>query len=278
MSDQSQTPVVRIAPSQGAGVLDFAEVWRYRGLLWRMTLRQLQTRFGMSRINVVWGFMRPGVMTLAFAYLRHVSGANFSQGIPYLLFVFSGFCLWFVFSDCVLSVSSSLRSDATLIQRVYYPRLISPLSVCLAKVIDLVIVMVAIVIVQTMMGVGIDWRIVLSPFAGLTMLVLAFGFGAIFATLTLFYPDTRRVLEIILYLGLFLSPVVFSPDILPPAVQEWYVLNPAVGMLGAIRSTLFSTMEMNLGAWAYAAGFGLALTVVGLWMLSRAARVVAENL
>lgn len=274
----AQTPTTKIRPNQGVGVFDFAEVWRYRGLLFQMVRRQLVLRIFSSPTSIVWNFVRPAIMTLAFYYLRRVSNADFGQDIPYTLFIFSGFCLWFLFAETVLQVAGSLASDASVIKQVYYPRIISPLSIALSRLMDLAIVVIAVAITQVFFGVGFDWNIVLILPVGLTMFMLALGLGAVFASLMLFHPDTRRILEIMLYLGLFLSPVIFSKSILPPTVQTYYPLNPMVGILTAARGSLFEPASIDYAAWAVSATLSGALLAIGLWMLSRAARLVGERL
>lgn len=271
-------PTTKIRPDQGVGVFDFREVWAYRGLLFQMVRRQLVERIFSSPLSIVWSFIRPAIMTLAFYYLRRVANADFGQDVPYALFIFSGFCLWFLFAETVTQVAGSLAKDSAVIKQVYYPRIISPLSIALSRLMDLAIVVAAVAIAQVLFGVGFDWRFVLILPVGLTMFTLALGLGAVFAALMLFHPDTRRILEVMLYLGLFLSPVIFSKSILPPAVQTYYSLNPMVGVLTAARGSLFGPASIDYAAWAVSASISALLLAVGLWMLSRAARIVGERL
>ena len=271
-------PSSKIRPTQGAGIFDFAEVWAYRALLGQMIKRQIMIRVVTSPLSIVWGFIRPAIMTLAFYYLRRMSSADFGHDVPYALFIFSGFCLWFLFAEIVLQVAGSLSADASVIKKVYYPRLISPLAVVLSRFMDFIIVVAAIVIAQLLFSVGIDWNFLWIIPIGLTMLALAFGVGAIFASLMVFHPDTRRFLEVMLYLGLFLSPVIFSKSILPITIQTYYPLNPMVGVLTAARGAMFSPSTIDYNAWLISIGLTACLLLIGLTMLSRAAKLIGDRL
>lgn len=270
-------PLTHIRPGQSVGIFDVVQIWKYRTLLSQMVKRQLAVRITASPLNLLWGFIRPGIMTLAFFYLRHLTDANFGQTVPYALYIFSGFCLWFLFADIVVQIATSLAADAAVIQRVYYPRILGPLSILISRMVDVGIILTAIFILQLFMGVGPSMQFYWLPLAALTLLGLAFGLGTIFASLMLFHADSRKVLDIMLYLGLFVSPVLFERSVLPGEVQQYYVYNPMVGMLSSIRGSMFAPSPIDFHAWQISGIFAGTLVLIGLLFLSRAARVVGER-
>lgn len=270
-------PLTHIRPGQSVGIFDVVQIWKYRSLLGQMVRRQLAVRITASPLNLVWGFIRPGIMTLAFFYLRHVTNADFGQTVPYAVFIFSGFCLWFLFTDIVVQIATSLAADAAVIQRVYYPRILGPLSILISRMVDVGIILTAIFVLQLLMGVGPSLQFYWLPLAALTLLGLAFGVGTIFASLMLFHADSRKVLDIMLYLGLFLSPVLFDRSILPVGIQPYYDYNPMVGMLSAIRGSMFAPSSIDYHAWQISGITAGVLVMVGLVFLGRAARVVGER-
>lgn len=270
-------PLTHIRPGQSVGIFDLVQIWKYRSLLSQMIRRQLAVRITASPLNLLWGFIRPGIMTLAFFYLRHLTNADFGQTVPYALFIFSGFCLWFLWADTVVQIATSLASDAAVIQRVYYPRILGPLSILLSRLVDVGIILVAILVLQLFMGVAPSLQFYWLPLAALTLLGLAFGLGTIFASLMLFHADSRKVLDIMLYLGLFVSPVLFERSVLPPEVQQLYIYNPMVGMLSALRGSMFAPSPIDFHAWQISGIAAATLVLVGLLFLSRAARVVGER-
>lgn len=271
-------PTVRIRSDQSVGVLDIVEVYRHRILLGQMVRRQFILRVASSPTSFVWGFVRPTVMTLAFHYLRRVSSADFGQEVPYSLYIFSGFALWFLFQETVMQVAGSLSTDAAVIRKLYYPRILSPLAIIISRLFDFAVILIAIVIFQLWLGVAVSPTLLFILPVAAVYFALAFGLGTVFSALMLYHPDTKRILEVILYLGVFLSPVVFSKSILPPTVQEWFALNPMVGILGGARASLFSPVPMDFTSFGISAGVAAVLLAAGLWMLSRAARVAAERL
>jgi lipopolysaccharide transport system permease protein len=274
---KQEPPLTHIRPGQSVGVFDIVQIWRYRSLLSQMVARQLAVRITASPLNLLWGFIRPGIMTLAFFYLRHLTDADFGQTVPYALYIFSGFCLWFLFADIVVQIATSLAADAAVIQRVYYPRILGPLSILMSRVVDVGIILLATFILQLVMGVAPSPHFYWLPLATLTLLALAFGLGTIFAALILFHADSRKVLDIILYLGLFVSPVLFERSLLPAEIQKYYVYNPMVGILGAIRGSMFAPASIDFHAWQISGISAIVLVTIGLLFLSRAARVVGER-
>lgn len=271
-------PVTHIAPTQGVGVFNLAEVWQYRALLGQNIRRQLRVRLFATPLSVFWGFLRPGIMTLALIFIRHATGANFGQGVPYEVFVFSGLCFWFLFTDTTVQVAGSLAADAAVIQRVYYPRILSPLAIVASRIVDALIIVVAVAVVQQFRGVPVDLDLVFLAPAILTLLTLAFGIGVLFAALILYHPDTRKILDISLYLGLFLSPIIFAPTIIPDYARPWYDLNPIVGIMSAVRGSMFGPLQLDFAAWGISAVVSVAMLLIGLMVLSHAARLVGERL
>jgi lipopolysaccharide transport system permease protein len=277
MDINSHTQVTHIRPERGAGVLDPMEIWRYRVLLRQMITRNIRSRVISSPMSLIWGFIRPGIMTLAFFYIRHMSSADFGGHVPYALFIFSGLCVWFLFSEVTVQVAGSLSADAAVSQKVYFPRVLSPLAIVLARWIDIIVIVAAIIIMQFFFSVPVtpDFLLVLPAMA--TLLLLAFGLGCLFAGLMLYHPDNRKFLETMLYLGLFLSPVLFAKSILPEVIQQYYVLNPIVGALSAVRGSLFAPEPIDGFAWLVSVIIALCLTGVGLGLLSWAAKTHGER-
>jgi lipopolysaccharide transport system permease protein len=277
MQGDTELNVTHIRPTQGAGVLNPQDVWEYRLLLYQMVIRNFRSRVQTSPMSLVWGFIRPAIMTLAFIYIRHASNADFGSTVPYALFIFSGLCIWFLFSEIAIQVAGSISADANLSQKVYFPKILSPLAIVLSRWIDLIAITAAVLVVQLFFQVYPDWKIVLLLPAYLSLMFLAFGLGCLFAGLMLVHPDTRKFLETMLYLGLFLSPVLFSKSILPPFIQDFFVLNPVVGVLSAIRGSLFGPDTIDYFAWGVSLAISVVLAAVGMLTLAWAARKYGDR-
>lgn len=207
-------------------------------------------------------------MTLAFFYIRRMANADFGSGVPYALFIFSGLCLWFLFAEVTVQVAGSISTDASLSRKVYFPRILSPISVVLGRWIDCIVIVAAIVVFQLFMGISISVSFPFIILVMATLLLLAFGSGLIFAALVAVHKDYRKILETVLYLGLFLSPVLFSKSILPLLIQKYYIANPMVGVLSGMRGALFAPASIDIIAWLASIAISLGLTILGLGMLS----------
>ncbi|MEM7096824.1 MAG: ABC transporter permease [Pseudomonadota bacterium] len=257
--------------------LSVRELWSYRELLRRMSHRQYRLRAGKSFLNLIWPFIRPAVMTLALIYLRQMSGANFGVDLPYPLYVFSGLCFWFFFAELTINLAGSLSSNASLLQKVYFPPIVPPLAIMISRLPELLLILLAVGGLQIYFGVGLSefwWALI--P-ALLTLFALAAGIGLLFAGLSLVYSDVTRILEVILYLGLFLSPVFFAIEIYPETVRGFFAMNPMGGVLSAIRGSLFTGIGIDWSSWGYALISAAALLLAGISVFVRAEHLVREN-
>lgn len=254
------------------------DLWSYRGLLARMTRTAFQAKYLKLKTSFLWYYVRPLVITLMFVLVR--AGANAGQGAdaPYPLYVFSGVCFWFIFADMLNAAAGALMRDATLIQKVYFPIVISPLAQVLARLGDVFLAMIAIVALQIWLGVGFDSETLMFAPVLLQLVLLALGLGCIVATLSLTAPDFKEGVSIALMLGLFVSPVYFATSAMSHAAQIVLHINPMAGTLGGLRASLFNTAPFPWAAWSYSCVFTLLALIIGLIMIGRASRNAAESL
>jgi lipopolysaccharide transport system permease protein len=267
-----------IRPPKGLVDVDLREVWRFRSLLWRMAVRQVRVEFDQMYLGFLWAVARPVIITVVFALFRNLSGANTGVVIPYPLYVFSGLVLWFYFTESVQATSASVARDASLIQKVYFPRLLSPLSSILAGTVPLAVGVVPLSVLMLYYGAAPGWRIVLLPLVLLQCAVLIFGIGSLFAALTLRSRDWERFLMFGLYVGLFVSPVIYAPDLIPASARTAYFVNPMAGSLLGFRSAVFAEFPFPWGQWLYSVAFSLVALVVGGLVFHRAERDLVDRL
>jgi lipopolysaccharide transport system permease protein len=255
-----------------------ADFWRYRSLLWQMIVGAFRAKYLQFKASFLLYYARPLAITLIFVFLRAGAGAELGHGAPYPLFVLTGVCFWFIFADTTLAASNALARDAGLIQKVYFPILILPLAQSLARLADVGLALLAIVGVQIALGVATDIEILMLAPVILQLILLALGLGCAIAAISLAIPDVREGVGIALMLGLFLSPVFYAPERMSQPAQAILNFNPMVGTLEAVRGALFATDAFPWAAWAYSCAFTLVALVVGLSLLGRASRNVAEFL
>lgn len=255
-----------------------ADFWRYRSLLWQMIVNAFRAKYLQFKASFLLYYARPLAITLIFVFLRAGAGVELGHGAPYPLFVITGVCFWFIFADTTIAASNALARDAGLIQKVYFPILILPLAQSLARLADVGLALIAIVGVQIALGVATDIEVLMLAPVILQLIVLALGLGCAISAVSLALPDVREGVNIALMLGLFLSPVFYAPERMSPAAQAVLNFNPMVGTLEAVRGALFVTDAFPWAAWAYSCAFSLVALIVGLTLLGRASRNVAEFL
>lgn len=267
-----------IRPPKGFAHISLSELWSYRGLLLSLTQRRLKQEFDQQYLAYVWAVARPLLMVLLFSYFRHVSAARTGVDIPYALYLYSGLIIWFFFIEAVTDTATSLKTNANLIQKVYFPRILAPLSAILANFVMLSIATVPLVALMFAFGTFPGWHILLLPCLLLQLALMILGIGCIFAALGVGTADWDRFLSFALYIGLFVSPIIYSPAMLPEKAQFIYNLNPMSGTLLAFRSTLFDPFPWFWNAWYYSIAVSVVVAIAGVLIFQRAERNLADRL
>lgn len=267
-----------IRPPRAFARLDLRELWDYRSLLSSMVRRRLRVEFDQQYLAWVWAVARPVLMVVIFALFRDLSRAHTGVSIAYPLYIYAGLILWFHFTETVLDTALSVKQNAALVQKVYYPRIINPLAAIAGNLVTFTIAAIPLAVMMVLYGEYPGWRILLLPAVLLQLELMVFGIGCIFASLGLASTDWDRFLSFALYIGLFVSPVIYSPDMLPPNAQTAYALNPMVGSLLAFRSAMFDHFDWPAWEWTYSLGFSVALALIGLLVFQRAEKHFVDRL
>lgn len=269
---------VVIKPPTQSRFVDIQELLRFRGLLWSMSRRQVKSEFGDLHLGIFWVLARPLLMTVIFVFFRHVSNTNTGASIPFAPYLYSGLTLWFFFTQSVSKAAASISTDGNLMQKVYFPRLLSPLSGILAQLSGLAVASVPLLLMMFYYSLSPGWNFLLLPIVLLQTMSLAFGMGCLFAALATISKDWSRLLSLLLYIGLFVSPVIFAPEMLPQMAQRLQILNPMSGTLLGFRAALFSDYTLPVDAWLYSLFFSGMLGLVGIYAFQRAERTFMDRI
>lgn len=238
---QPQQPVhqIVIQPDRSGFQLGFGEVWRFRELLYFLTLRDIQIRYKQTVLGAAWAIVQPLftmlLFTLFFGRLARISSDN----IPYPLFAYAGLLPWTFFASAVTNSANSLVGSTSLITKVYFPRLIIPAAPVLAALVDLAIAFGLLVPMFLYYRVALTWQLLLLPLFILLAVLLAFGVGMFMAALNVKYRDVRYALPFVIQLWLFASPVIYPTNIMPDNWRWLLLLNPMTGIIEGVRSSLF---------------------------------------
>jgi lipopolysaccharide transport system permease protein len=252
------------------------DLWRYRELLGFLAWRDIKVRYKQTVLGAAWALLQPGitlvVFTFVFGRLAHMPSGD----VPYPLLVMAGLLPWQLFANALSSASGSLVSNTHLISKVYFPRLVVPLSALAVALIDFLIVALLYVALCAWWGFWPDWRVLLLPVWVVFALLAAFGAGLWLTALTVRFRDFRFIVPFLLQVGVFLSPVGFSTSNLP-SWRLLFSLNPMVAVIDGFRWCLLrGRPPLYLPEVLIGVAVTAALLVSGLWYFRRTERSFAD--
>ncbi|MBS0541843.1 MAG: ABC transporter permease [Proteobacteria bacterium] len=253
------------------------DLWRYRELFFILAWRDVAVRYKQTVIGIAWAFVRPFmtmvIFTFVFGHVAKLSG----DGVPYAVLVYAGLLPWTLFSSVFGDASSSVTSNSNLISKVYFPRLIVPLSTGVVALIDFAVSLSILAGLMLWFRVVPGWQILLLPVFVLLALLVSIGPALWSAATVVKYRDFRFVVPFILQFGLYASPVGFSSSIVPSEWRLLYSLNPMVGVIDGFRWCIVGGASP-----IYMPGFLLSLGVtafmlwLGIWAFRRTERAFAD--
>jgi lipopolysaccharide transport system permease protein len=225
-------------------VINWNELWQYKDLFFFLVWRDIKTRYAQSILGVGWAIIQPVfsmiVFTIVFGNLAKVN----SEGVPYAIFSYTALVPWTFFSTSLTSASGSLIGSKNLITKVYFPRLIIPISPVLGKMIDFGIS--SLILLGMMIWFGVKptiWALMVPVFIILMMLTAA-GVGMWLTALSIQYRDIQYGSNFFVQLLMYASPVIYATSIIPEKYQILYALNPMVGVIEGFRAALLGTRAM----------------------------------
>lgn len=269
-------PRLTIRPRPGWRLLDLAQLWAFRDLLLTLASRDLRLRYRQTALGVVWVVLQPllaaGIFSFVFGKVLRAS----SDGMPYFLFSYAGMLAWTVFNSTLSKTSSCLVGNAHLVSKVFFPRLILPLSTVYSTLVDFAVALIMMGVLMAIYHVPPTMAVLLMPLCALMILALGLGIGLIAAGLTVRYRDVQYILPVVLQFLLYASPIGYPVSAVPENLRSLYMLNPLAVLLEAFRWTLLGTGEIQWGHVAYAALFACALLVAGAFGFRRMERNFAD--
>lgn len=267
--DRRFEPDVIIRPLAKAHPLDPRELFANRHILFSLIKREVKRQFQNMYLGWLWIFARPLVMVVIFVLFKRGSRAALEVTQPYPAYLYAGLLLWFTFSDATSAAAGSGQANANLISKIYYPRIFNPLSAAFGQFSRMGIGLLPFVAMMPVLQFYPGWNIFLLPMVLLQATLLAFAVGTIFAILSTTNDDWNKLLGLLLYVGVFVSPVIYSVSMIPESFRILYSVNPMVGTLTALRACLFSDMAFPWLAWAYSTAFTAGMAALALWLFRR---------
>ena len=253
----------------------WTDLWKYRELFFFLSWRDILVRYKQTVIGVLWAVLRPVLTTVVFVFIFSRLAKMPSEGVPYPVLVFAAMLPWQFFASALTEASNSLISNANMISKIYFPRLVMPASAVIVALVDFLISLGILAVMMALYRVAPTWRLLaLLPLTGVAFFA-AFGAGLWLAALNVEYRDFRYVLPFIVQFGLYVSPVGFSSSVVPEKWRLLYSMNPMVGVIDGFRWAITGSSF----DWHY---FSVSLAVVavlalsGIWYFRKTERAFAD--
>jgi lipopolysaccharide transport system permease protein len=269
-------PYLTIRPSSGWAALNLAELWQYRDLLHSLASRDVKLRYRQTALGVIWVILQPLLAAGIFSFVFGKVAKLPSDGVPYFLFSYAGLLGWNLCANTLNKVSGSLTGNAHLISKVFFPRLILPLSTLHSSLIDFGVATAMLAILMVMNRVAVGPGLLLLPLWMALLLMIAVGVGLFCASLMVSYRDVQFVLPVAVQFALYASPVAYAVSAVPPQFRTLYFLNPLSGLLEAFRWSLLGTGHLQWGYVAYSGALAVLLLVGGAFAFKRMERKFAD--
>jgi lipopolysaccharide transport system permease protein len=235
------SPFVVIEPSRSWFDLKLKAFWDYRELLYFLAWRDLKARYSQTVMGLAWAFVQPLFMMLVFTVIFSKIARFPSDGIPYPLFAYAALVPWTFFAKSLDRSGFSVVAESNLITKIYFPRLIIPLSATLGGLIDFAIAFPLLVAMMVWFGVLPTWKLVVVPFYLLLTVLASLAVSLWLSAFFVKYRDIAALIPLLTQVWMFASPIVYPVNMIPQEWQGLYNINPMVGVIGGFRWALLGT-------------------------------------
>jgi len=236
-----EVPVTIIEPSKGWVSLRLPALWRARELLYFLIWRDVKVRYKQTLLGATWAILQPLLTMVVFSIFFGKLARMPSDGVPYPLFAYVALVPWTFFANGLTLASNSLVANQTLLRKVYFPRLVIPVSAVAAGLIDFGIAFVVLLGLAARYGVPLTVNMIWLPALVLLALVTALGVGLWFAALNVLYRDIQYVVPFLVQVWLYATPIVYPSSLVPERWRTLYAINPMVGVVEGFRWALLGT-------------------------------------
>jgi len=227
---------------------DLRALFRAWQLVALLSRREITVKYRQTALGTIWIFTGPlvsaGLFSFVFGRVANLS----SDGIPYFAFAYAGLLGWNLFSETLMAASKSLTSNTALVTKIYFPRLVLPLSTILSTLINTGVSFVVMLVLLVVYDIGFSLHLLVLPVWLLLAIVLAMGIGLVLTSIAVSYRDVNYVTPVLVSMLLFLTPVAYSSGTVPPELRFVYLLNPVATIVDGCRWSLFG--EGHLTVWA----------------------------
>ena len=275
-----QEPFLKIRPPRGWAPLNLRDVWQFRDLLMALAGRDLKLRYKQTALGVLWVILQPlmaaGVFSFVFGRIAQLP----SDGLPYLIFSYAGLLGWNLFSSTLNRTSSCLVGNAQLVSKIYFPRLVLPLSTVPSTLIDFGVALGMMAVLLLVYHVHPTFGLLTLPAWIALLLLLSLGVGLGTAALMVSYRDVGYILPVLTQILMYASPIAYGLTYalkrIPPQYRTLYLMNPLAAPLEAFRASLLGTAWPPMTSLAYSAVASAIIFLIGAYSFKKMERKFAD--
>jgi len=269
-------PLLRITPPSRWWVIPAAELWQARELVYFFVWRDVKVRYKQTAIGAAWAVLQPLlamlVFTLFFGKLAHIP----SEGLPYQVFVYAGLLPWMYFAASLQNATNTIVENQRIITKVYFPRLVLPLSAVLSGLVDFAISFSIFAVMMAYYHIRPGLQILWLPAFLLLAVLTALGVGLWLSALNAIYRDVRYVLPFLVQLWLFASPVIYPPSLMSEKWRWLFGLNPMAGVIEGLRWSLAGRGDPPGRLILVSSGIVIVILLTGLAYFQKMETVMAD--
>jgi len=265
-----------IKPSRGINWRALKEIKHYKDLLFFFIWKEFKVRYKQTLLGVAWAILRPVIQMLIFTLIFHKFAKIPSEGIPYPVYAYCGLLPWQLFSLGLGRASESVVGNASIITKVYFPRIILPLSYTLGGLIDFGLQFFVLIILMLIFGIKIGLSILFIPFFIILALLSSLSVGILFSALNVKFRDIRHLMPFLTQVWFFATPIVYSHEIIPEKFRLIMRINPMTGVVEGFRWSLLNKGSVDFQAILFSVIIVSFLIFAGLLYFSKVEREFAD--
>jgi lipopolysaccharide transport system permease protein len=256
--------------------MDWAELWEYRELLYALVGRELKVRYKQTAIGISWVLLQPVVTMLIFTVIFGYLAKMPSDGVWYPVFALTALLPWTYFSQALTRSGGALVSNANLVSKIYFPRILLPLSMIVAPLVDLVLSLLLLFGLLLYAGIPLTWKVVTLPAFILVAMLTAIGVSLFVSAANVRYRDIGHAMPFVIQIWMFLSPIVYPVSLIPERWRLLYGLNPMAGVIEGFRWALLAQTAPDLIVMGASSVVFLGLLIAGLLYFRQLERQFAD--
>lgn len=251
--------VTIISPRSGWKLVDLSELSRYRDLFYFFVTRDIKVAYAQTILGFSWAILQPLIQIVIFSIVFGKVAKVSTDGLPYILFSTAAIIPWTYISQAVTQASQSLVTGQNLLGKIYFPRILFPVTPLLSRLVDFLISTVLLLAIMVYYGVAPTWRMLLLPFFILMMVLSSAAAGFWLSSLAIRFRDIKHGMPFVIRMFMYTAPIVYSASSIPQKYRILYSLNPLVGVIEGFRACILG-MELS---WQYILP-GMLVTIVML--------------